>query len=309
MQSFAGVKNMPHPLFVGSAAEKGDKMKNPNPFAKFIITGSVTFAWELFGGHTLEFMKVMKQTTNDSYGKILKDMVANKGIMGALDGFLPWGGIQALIKGAVIGGAHAAAKRALKPVPMSDRMKEIAAGGIGGGVQGLVLSPFLLLKTRVMTDPAFRAEAGLLQTAVHSTKIGARVVANEGPATLMKGATVFSLKRVADWSTRFIFVDLVEHTLFEEDAKKKNLSFFQSAVASLGGGTLSVIVTLPLDVLVANIQKASEGGKKTELVRLLREQGLGLATKGFVARVAHVAITTMVVKTVSSRIYEAYLNM
>lgn len=69
------------------------------------------------------------------------------------------------------------------------------------------------------------------------------------------------------------------------------------------------MVTLPLDVLVANIQKASESGKRTPILRLLREQGLGLATKGFVSRVAHVAITTMVVKTVSSQMYDWYLNL
>lgn len=33
---------------------------------------------------------------------------------------------------------------------------EVIAGGVGGGFQGFVLSPTLLLKTRVMTDPIFR---------------------------------------------------------------------------------------------------------------------------------------------------------
>jgi hypothetical protein len=40
-----------------------------------------------------------------------------------------------------------------------------------GGVQGLILSPLLLLKTRVMTDPAMRnAGNGIFDSAMASTK-------------------------------------------------------------------------------------------------------------------------------------------
>jgi hypothetical protein len=61
---------------------------------------------------------------------------------------------------AVFGGAHAFALGQLMPLveekKMSKMTAEVLAGGIGGGFQGFVLSPTLLLKTRVMTDPIFR---------------------------------------------------------------------------------------------------------------------------------------------------------
>ena len=61
---------------------------------------------------------------------------------------------------AVFGGAHAWTKGALTPYVNDGRLStmssEVIAGGVGGGFQGLVLSPTLLLKTRVMTDPIFR---------------------------------------------------------------------------------------------------------------------------------------------------------
>jgi len=39
----------------------------------------------------------------------------------------------------------------------------VLSGGCGGFVQGVVMSPALLLKTRVMTDPRFRTTGGVLQ--------------------------------------------------------------------------------------------------------------------------------------------------
>jgi hypothetical protein len=63
---------------------------------------------------------------------------------------------------AVFGGAHAFAANQLEPLVEEGRIShlvaEVMAGGIGGGFQGFVLSPTLLLKTRVMTDPIFRTK-------------------------------------------------------------------------------------------------------------------------------------------------------
>ena len=61
------------------------------------------------------------------------------------------------------------------------------AGAGAGGVQGFVLSPTLLLKTRVMTDPVFRNPMPLSENIAKSFTIGGRVIANEGVASLMKG--------------------------------------------------------------------------------------------------------------------------
>ncbi len=38
--------------------------------------------------------------------------------------------------------------------------------------------------------------------------VGMTVIRNEGMAGLMKGSMVFTTKRVADWTTRFLFAEL-----------------------------------------------------------------------------------------------------
>ena len=129
----------------------------------------------------------------------------------------------------------------VQPLPRSLAPKEVAeviAGGIGGGFQGLVLSPTLLLKTRVMTDPVFRTSMSLSETCGKSASVGLGVIRNEGLQALMKGSVVFSAKRVADWSTRFVFSIAAENLLFEDAAE---LSVQQRVVASLAGGTVSAL--------------------------------------------------------------------
>ena len=59
------------------------------------------------------------------------------------------------------------------------------AGGIAGGIQGYVLSPTLLLKTRVMTNDVFREKMSLWKTSLLSFKIGNQVIQNEGVGALM----------------------------------------------------------------------------------------------------------------------------
>lgn len=43
-----------------------------------------------------------------------------------------------------------------------------------------------------------------------------QVISNEGVAALMKGSITFSLKRVADWSSRFLFAVMAEDWLFKK---------------------------------------------------------------------------------------------
>ena len=62
-----------------------------------------------------------------------------------------------MTKGAVFGWGHAAAMKLLDGNQMfSDSTNTIIAGGMGGFVQGVALSPVLLLKTRVMTNDKVR---------------------------------------------------------------------------------------------------------------------------------------------------------
>ncbi|ETO00070.1 hypothetical protein RFI_37389, partial [Reticulomyxa filosa] len=168
----------------GAPKEKKPEKKTENPIAKLFISGTVTILFEAVGGgHYFEMVKILKQTTNDSYATITKRMIANKGIVGILDGFVPWGALQASIKGSSFGFGEAAAKRILErsaSEKMTKWQRDILSGGMGGFVQGVVMSPMLLLKTRVMTDPRFRTTGGFFQTSLHSLKLGGELIRTEG---------------------------------------------------------------------------------------------------------------------------------
>ena len=165
--------------------DRGIKKKTENPFAKFLISGSVTIFFEACaGGHYLEMIKILKQTSNDTYGVITKRMIAGKGIVGLLDGFMPWGALQSLVKGSSFGFGQAASLVMLNSIipngTMSDGQKMVLSGGLGGFTQGIVMSPMLLLKTRVMTDARFRTTGGFWRTSIHSLKLGRELIATEG---------------------------------------------------------------------------------------------------------------------------------
>ena len=155
--------------------------KTESPALKLLTSGGVTIVFEAFGGgHYLEMLKILKQTSNDTYWTITKRMTATKGIIGVLDGFMPWGMIQAMVKGSSFGFGQAICKVGLEYVPIQDYQREILSGGGGGVVQGIVMSPTLLLKTRVMTDPRFRTTGGFISTSYHSLKLGKELIATEG---------------------------------------------------------------------------------------------------------------------------------
>ena len=288
---------------------------------KLVTTALVTLVFEAMIGHILEFLKIVMQTSDTTYWKVLQQITAEKGIFGLWDGFCPWGIVQALGKGAVFGLAHAAAAGVLVPFSNSHKWLPMPlaltlAGGIGGGFQGYVLSPTLLLKTRVMTNPAFREKMSVWSTTLLSFRLGWDVVQKEGVATLMKGSNVFATKRVFDWSSRYFFADLFE-SFFLQLKNGQPLTVAEKSASSLLGGVASTCVTLPLDVLVAKTQDAKKAGVRVSALRLfqdeLKEKGLsGLKDaymRGFEARLLHVCLTTVVVKTFTPIAYEAFFGV
>ena len=308
-----GTGARPQPVRAIVAASAG---KKESPLAKFVIGGTCAWTFELVLGHYIEFLKIAKQTSTRSYAEITSDMIRHKGLAGVLDGYFPWGSLQAIAKGAVFGFGHAAARGALHG-RVRDDWAEIMAGGIGGGVQGIVLSPLLLLKTRVMTNPKFRASGGMLETTVASARLGADIVRAEGPLVLMKGAGVFSGKRVADWTTRFFFAEKFEAMFARRAGGKQNLTWKEKSASSLLGGSASAMVTIPIDVLVATVQDANKAGTKVSVIDVWKEKlrtgGVGelvrYSTRGYVARVAHVALTTLLMKTGAKMVYDKYESL
>lgn len=293
------------------STQKNDRRTNVMA-QKLIVTAVVTLIFEGMIGHILEFLKIVMQTssTSTSYMKVIQDITTSKGIFGLWDGFVPWGIVQALSKGAVFGLAHAITLKFLQPY-LPNSIAQTIAGGVGGGFQGYVLSPTLLLKTRVMTNEVFREKMSALKTTLLSFQIGYDVVNQEGIIALMKGSNVFALKRVFDWSTRYYFSDTFE-MIFKWLRNSSQLSAYDKSLASFLGGVASTCCTLPLDVLVAKTQDAKKAGVAVSAVQLfmdeLNEKGWAGLQKaymsGFEARLLHVCLTTVVIKTLTPIVYD-----
>lgn len=290
-------------------------------FAKRLFAAAaVTVLYEGVMGHSLEFLKIAMQTApvgSATYLSILRSITSQKGVFGLWDGFVPWGVVQAVCKGGIFGLAHAMAKTYLKPLVdqkiLPEQVALTLAGGIAGGVQGFVLSPLLLLKTRVMTNPVFRENMTVLRTTLLSLSIGFEVVKNEGVLALMKGADVFAMKRVFDWSTRYYFSDMFKSMMLHYGYGVNGvLRPAEKIMASLLSGTASTLVTLPLDVIVAKSQDAKKAGVKVSawetFIQDYKESGLkGLYDAnmmGFEARLAHVCLTTVVMQFGSPLMFE-----
>eukprot|EP00977_Amphora_coffeiformis_P007172 scaffold1564_cov174-Amphora_coffeaeformis.AAC.10 len=285
---------------------------------RLYVSALVTLIFEGCLGHILEFLKIVMQTstTKTSYAAKLKEITEEKGIGGLWDGFMPWGVVQAVSKGAVFGMAHTTATKILMPLAekgtIPTTLALTLAGGIGGGVQGYVLSPILLLKTRVMTNPVFRKKLSLWKTSALSATVGFDLVRAEGLGSLMKGANIFAIKRVFDWATRYMFAELIE-ALIGHLKGGNSLSFAEKSLSSFMGGVLSTCVTLPLDVLVAKSQDAKKAGVKVSAFTLftdeLKEKGWsGLSEaylSGFTARLLHVCLTVVAMKTLAPVVYDA----
>jgi hypothetical protein len=285
--------------------------------AKNLINSAVvTLIFEACIGHILEFLKIVMQTSpsGTTYGKVIHDITSEKGLSGLWDGFVPWGVLQAVLKGGVFGLAYSASLNVLKPLAdegkIPTKLAMTLAGGIAGGFQGYVLSPTLLMKTRVMTNEVFRESMSMLQTTWKSLVIGGDIIKQEGLGSLMKGANTFATKRVFDWASRYFFADLFE-SLFVH-LKGSSLSVTEKSIASLLGGVASTVLTLPLDVLVAKTQDAKKAGVKVSAWKLfndeLNEKGWsGLRDSymmGFEARLLHVCLTVVVMKTLAPIVYD-----
>lgn len=292
-----------------------------SPTGQLLVMSGSTVMFECFCGHQLEYVKILRQTEMKPYGAIVRGIVAERGILALWDGFLPWGFVQAVSKGAVFGWAYAMLNKTLKPLRESGTLNLDVANTINGagagGVQGLVLSPTLLLKTRVMTDPEYvaattKGDPSMKRAVLESCRVGARLITTEGVSSLMIGAPVFALKRVGDWGTRYALTSVVERVVFNKGGPggPEKLSYTKQMAASCLGGFFSAASTIPLDVLVANIQSASAdgAGPVQKFVNQYKAGGLqgifGFATRGFLARSVHVALTTVVVKTGSQMVMD-----
>eukprot|EP01084_Bolivina_argentea_P262120 443192_1 len=185
---------------------------------------------------------------------------------------------------------------------ISNKTIYILSSGFGGFIQGLTMSPLLLLKTRVITHDKFRSiTGGFYATIIASVDIGFEIISENGCLALFKGMKVYSFKRFCDWTTRFLFVEITISVLLIVNIDcKQNVILL--TLAGLIGGSLSALLTTGLDVMTAMIQDAVNSDDKNIgfisifTMMLQDEKGSSVATRGIYLRICHVALTTVVMK-------------
>lgn len=278
-------------------------MATVTPAIKLLSGTICTVLFEMCIGHVLEVFKINKQTNNHmSYSEIYTKLTARKGLIGIWDGFIPWGLLMASCKGAAFSYGQAWVEyiflNSFLISIFSRGTLIIFSSGFGGAIQGIIMSPLLLLKTRVITDERFREiTGGVFETIKKSFIIGYEVISQEGISGLCKGMSVFSFKRFCDWITRYFFVEMLfwifEPYLINKFGVNRD-NIIVLTIIGLIGGTLSAISTVFLDVLVALLQDTKAKDKDSKNVGINWSKlhyGLGL-------RIWHVALTVVLMKNI-----------
>ncbi|ETO28018.1 hypothetical protein RFI_09117 [Reticulomyxa filosa] len=278
-----------------------------------------TVIFEFSIGHVLEILKIQKQATDRSYTEIYYYLTKN-GLVRLWDGFMPWGLLIASCKGGAFSFGEAKAYEFLKSesvkavFALSETQTKVIASSFGGLLQGMIWSPLLLLKTRVVTHDEFRnVKGGMFESMMASIKIGSEIYKKDGVFGLCKGIHIFSLKRVLDWATRYWFVEILFDLMseyFVVENIRKNSEYVW--ICGLLGGTLSAIVTAFLDSLVSQIQDANAIDRSVSELFGLMIKDFSRAFRGIELRILHVALATVLMKDIvpwASQIFVFYLQM
>jgi len=260
------------------------------------------------GGHYVEMVKIIKQSQNIPYPKIIKDLWKYEGFLGFYKGFAPWGILQ-MTKGIPVLFIQAECDHRFKKWGLSNQTSETLAGVAGGIGQGVFITPTQRLKTIVMTDPKYSGEMApktVGQALRSATSVIVEVVRSDGISTLFKGLGPMMAKRGFDWGFRFYGTSLSKNFLQGGDPKKP-LSAAEKLACGFFGGAMSTL-TMPFDSWVSNCQKANKAGEKKSALQIAREMyrvgGSQAFIRGWLARLIHAGYHTMWMTTIGQLLFE-----
>eukprot|EP00042_Codosiga_hollandica_P041621 m.373626 g.373626 ORF g.373626 m.373626 type:complete len:293 (-) comp56152_c0_seq5:230-1108(-) len=242
-------------------------------------------------GHGLEQAKIVRQATGLSYIGAVRHAYNERGLVSVLyRGFFPYGALQALTKGLPILFVEAETKRLLEP-HLPKKTAALLAGISGGVVQGAFVAPTQRLKTLTMTYGG----------TVTGWRVAVVAVQKEGFSTLFRGTPALALRRGIDWGIRFSGLAWLKPHLELWSGGKRD---WHQVAGAFFGGALSA-VTLPLDNIIANMQKSgSRGGMIAIGKQIFAERGFKGFTNGFVGRVVHSGYHTAFVAGGGAIVYD-----
>jgi hypothetical protein len=269
---------------------------NASPAAKFMITGTTVVLEMASGGLFMENCKIEKQRTSQPYPTIMRTIL-KQGIRGFEAGLVPWGLILGFTKGAVLGSSNQIFKNKLGELGWSTRRRDITAGAMAGGVQGVFMSPLLLARTRInqaITEGA-KETPPRMPTVGQQVGVLSNMVKTEGVGSLTKGMPLFIVKRTYDWGTRFVFLGEMRRMMMARKAPGENLNDWEKLFSAFMAGALATFMTVPVDRMAPVIQAAGSEAKDgilNYLRKKIAEEGVSTMFRGCVARTIHTGYHT-----------------
>ena len=247
----------------------GENKRIPH-FEKILIGPMMVLGEMVCGGHYIESLKILKQSSGSTYLHIIKDLWSRYKFRGYYLGFYPWG-LSQIVKGLPILFVQAEMHHLLTNYTnMSDNNRMLCSGVFGGISQGLFITPTQRLKTIVMTYPV---NDGRVLTPFEVIK---ETYKRGGIRTFYSGLLPMVIRRGIDWGLRFQGYYLAENIM---KRRNEELTIMNKVGCGVFGGALATITT-PVDVCVAESQKYTNKGKS--LYSIIKDVYNNYGYRGFV---------------------------
>ena len=219
-------------------------MDNNLLYKSFASANSIVFC-QLSGHLLLDNMKMEKQRTGLSYNKIFKKF-RNNGINGLYSGFLPWGALLGYGKGFIVGGVSYKLKNYFNNKNYNSSISSIYTG-LGSGIcEAIYMNPIMIARNKINLNQTKQINnRSFLDEIKFSSRILKKNIKKEGITSLYNGCSLLIFRRSLDWSSRFLFIDLLNN--YYKNLKNKELNFKESSFITMIGSASTTPITTPID--------------------------------------------------------------
>jgi len=298
-----------------SVAAAGVEIKGVSMTTTAAVGAVMVLGEMVTGGLFLENMKMEKQRTSLPYPTLARQILQGSPLQVASRfnaGFLPWGVVLGVTKGAVL----LAAKRFFNKTfgemeSLSKDQGELLAGACAGATQGVFISPLLLARTRVNKALAAQAAMKPAEEIKFSFRVMNADIREKGlfRGAIMPGMGACIAKRTIDWGSRYAIILYLKKAFAPADGTP--LSSTQLSLISFMGGVISVSVTMPVDRLLPVIQGATSEGESLVKTMRARMAAEGITTwfRGWFVRALHTGYHTFWVVSLGSFASSAIARM
>lgn len=278
--------------------------KKEIPLNKGLFTGISVISEMLLGGIFLENIKIEKQRTSLPYPIIYRNILKN-GIYGFYAGFIPWGFALGFGKGFVLGSSKTKITNICKKYNIDNNYTNIISGFGAGAFQGMYNSPLALAKTRINKNMNTQIiKLNFINHIKYSSSILNSSIKNEGFKVLLSGMPQMMLKRSLDWGTRFYFIDKIQ-LYFKNN--NDHLTDKHIIASSFIGGSLSVLLTMPIDRLLPVIQSNTSNKNISCIIKnKIKDEGIITLFRGWRIRTLQTGWHTTFAIFIADKLYNLY---